>query len=96
MRDSSDHASIHECLSEVIVDADGKPAGEICDLLLDRRTGHIDFVRVAIPAEPARDRRYITIPWSALRIPQNAEQLWGVRAKRETLEKMSRREVRFE
>jgi len=95
MQHSSAHASIRQCLRETIVDADGEPAGEICDLLLDRRTGRIDFVRVAILPAPAADRRYVTIPWSALRVPGDEEQRWGVRAKRATLRKMARREVRF-
>lgn len=95
MRSSAEHASVNRCLDEPLVDANGEPAGEICDLLLDRRTGRIDFVRVAVQTDRRSDTRYITIPWSALRVPREEEQSWGVRAKRETLEKMARREVRF-
>lgn len=95
MRNSPEHASVHRCLEEPLVDANGEPAGEICDLLLDRRTGRIDFVRVAVQSDNRSDTRYITIPWSALRVPREEAQSWGVRAKRETLEKMARREVRF-
>ena len=91
----SEHTSVHQCLDEPLVDADGRESGEIQDLLINRDTGRIDFVRVRVsPGSATRAARTIAVPWSALRPPGDGIDSWQVCVRRSTLEKMARFDAR--
>lgn len=91
---SREHTSVHQCLDEPLVDAEGRRSGEIQDLLINRETGRVDFVRVRIsPGSATRAARTIAIPWSALRPPGAGDEAWQVCVRRATLEQMARYDV---
>jgi len=91
VRRADGHTSVHDCLQERLVDADGKEAGEICDLMINRQTGRVDFVRIAVDRDVApAARRFIAVPWSVVTPPAAAGEAWQVRVRRKTLERMAR------
>ncbi len=91
MRSTDRHTSVQASLGGILLDAEGRDSGHIRDLLVDRDTGRVDFVRVAIePGGSQAPARTIAIPWSAVRPPGGNGQPWQARVRRETLAKMAR------
>lgn len=81
-----------DILSQSLVDSSGEHAGRVSDVMINRYTGRIDFVQVAV--EPVgSEQRFIAVPWSIISPPANDSQPWVIRARRDTLRKMARFET---